>query len=455
MQPEILVMDEPTAMLDPSGRQEVLRTIADLRAATGVTVVLITHHMDECIDADRLLVVSDGKLVLDGAPKDVFSRVEQMRSIGLDVPATTETLYELRDAGRMCRSARSPTRKPPMPLSAGSEIKSISKGFSLCPISVWSLSGAYTAPGLRLKRSLSTILISPSPPVSTRRCSVIPAAARARSSSILNGLLKPAAGRVLLGEEDIHRSRRRCAVRFRVGLVFQYPEYQLFEETVYRDIAFGPKNMGLNEQEVDEHVRFGAKFAGVDESLFEASPLDLSGGQKRRIAIAGVMAMKPEVLVLDEPMAGLDPPGAARSLQTSPNTIAPRGAPLCSSRTIWTSPRKTPSGSSSCGAARSRSTARRRRSLPTPRSFVKWVSAFRAQPLRRGAARARRCCSAGHLYPARSRRGPARREGGRRMLKDITLGQYFPGNTIVHRLDPRTKLIAVVLYIAALFTANN
>ena len=96
--------------------------------------------------------------------------------------------------------------------------------------------------------------------------------------------------------------------------MFQYPEYQLFEETVYRDIAFGPKNMGLNEQEVDEHVRFGAKFAGVDESLFEASPLDLSGGQKRRIAIAGVMAMKPEVLVLDEPMAGLDPAGCREIL---------------------------------------------------------------------------------------------------------------------------------------------
>ena len=104
----------------------------------------------------------------------------------------------------------------------------------------------------------------------------------------LNGLLKPAAGRVLLGEEDIHRSKEALrAVRFRVGLVFQYPEYQLFEETVYRDIAFGPKNMGLNEQEVDEHVRFGAKFAGVDESLFEASPLDLSGGQKRRIGDCG------------------------------------------------------------------------------------------------------------------------------------------------------------------------
>ena len=178
MQPEILVMDEPTAMLDPSGRQEVLRTIADLRAATGVTVVLITHHMDECIDADRLLVVSDGKLVL------ALNRC--VRSVWTFPPRRKRSM-SCAPPGRMCRSARSPTRKPPMPLSAGSEIKSISKGFSLCPISVWSLSGAYTAPGLRLKRSLSTILISPSPPVSMRRCSVIPAAARARLSSISTG----------------------------------------------------------------------------------------------------------------------------------------------------------------------------------------------------------------------------------------------------------------------------
>lgn len=116
MQPEILVMDEPTAMLDPSGRQEVLRTIADLRAATGVTVVLITHHMDECIDADRLLVVSDGKLVLDGAPKDVFSRVEQMRSIVWTFPPRRKRSMSCAPPGRMCRSARSPMRKPPMPL---------------------------------------------------------------------------------------------------------------------------------------------------------------------------------------------------------------------------------------------------------------------------------------------------------------------------------------------------
>jgi len=130
----------------------------------------------------------------------------------------------------------------------------------------------------------------------------------------LNGLLQPASGRVLLDGEDINRSKEALrAVRFRVGLVFQYPEYQLFEETVYKDIAFGPKNMGLSEAEIAERVRRGAHFAGVDESLFDSSPLELSGGQKRRIAIAGVMAMEPDVLVLDEPIAGLDPAGC-RSL---------------------------------------------------------------------------------------------------------------------------------------------
>jgi len=132
----------------------------------------------------------------------------------------------------------------------------------------------------------------------------------------LNGLLAPDEGRVLLDGEDIHRSKEALrAVRFKVGLVFQYPEYQLFEETVYKDIAFGPRNMGLSEAEVGEHVRRGAHFAGVDEELFSASPLDLSGGQKRRIAIAGVMAMEPDVLVLDEPIAGLDPAGCRSVLR--------------------------------------------------------------------------------------------------------------------------------------------
>ena len=126
----------------------------------------------------------------------------------------------------------------------------------------------------------------------------------------LNGLLKPTSGSVFLDGEDIWTSKKSVRhARFRVGLVFQYPEYQLFEETVYKDIAFGPRNMGLNQQEIDRRVREASGFVGLTEQQLKTSPFDLSGGQKRRVAIAGVIAMEPEVLILDEPTAGLDPAG--------------------------------------------------------------------------------------------------------------------------------------------------
>lgn len=126
----------------------------------------------------------------------------------------------------------------------------------------------------------------------------------------MNGLLKPTSGTVELDGEDIWKNKKTTRqARFRVGLVFQYPEYQLFEETVYKDIAFGPKNMGLKAEEIDRRVREAAGFVGLTQKQLEASPFDLSGGQKRRVAIAGVIAMEPEVLILDEPTAGLDPVG--------------------------------------------------------------------------------------------------------------------------------------------------
>ena len=126
----------------------------------------------------------------------------------------------------------------------------------------------------------------------------------------LNGLLKPTSGKVLLDGQDIWSDKKLTRqARFRVGLVFQYPEYQLFEETVYKDIAFGPKNMGLSKAEIDRRVREAAGFVGLTDAQLEVSPFDLSGGQKRRVAIAGVIAMEPEVLILDEPTAGLDPSG--------------------------------------------------------------------------------------------------------------------------------------------------
>lgn len=131
----------------------------------------------------------------------------------------------------------------------------------------------------------------------------------------LNGLLKPSSGQVLLRGEDIWASKEATrAARFQVGLVFQYPEYQLFEETVYKDIAFGPKNMGLDDREIDRRVREAAAFVELPDDALEKSPFELSGGQKRRVAIAGVIAMEPCVLILDEPTAGLDPAGVERIL---------------------------------------------------------------------------------------------------------------------------------------------
>lgn len=131
----------------------------------------------------------------------------------------------------------------------------------------------------------------------------------------LNALLKPTSGKITVDGEDINADKISAKnVRYKVGLVFQYPEYQLFEETVYADIAFGPKNMGLSATEIDERVREAAHFVGVTDEQFEKSPLELSGGQKRRVAIAGVIAMRPGVLILDEPTAGLDPAGCEQIL---------------------------------------------------------------------------------------------------------------------------------------------
>ncbi len=136
----------------------------------------------------------------------------------------------------------------------------------------------------------------------------------------LNGLLKASSGSVLLDGKNIHENKQTLFdARFRVGLCFQYPEYQLFEETVYKDIAFGPTNMGLSKGEIDERVRSAAKYVGIPDEMLSKSPFDLSGGEKRRVAIAGVISMEPEILILDEPTSGLDPMGREQILELIKN----------------------------------------------------------------------------------------------------------------------------------------
>ncbi len=201
----------------------------------------------------------------------------------------------------------------------------------------------------------------------------------------LNGLLKPTSGQVLFDGADIWEDKSRTRqVRCQVGLVFQYPEYQLFEETVYQDIAFGPKNMGLDGDEVDRRVKQSARFVGLEPGVLEKSPFDLSGGQKRRVAIAGVIAMEPRVLVLDEPTAGLDPE-ARESLfaniergwspfwATSGNTTRPTTPPSSWCPTPWRRWPGRQNGWWSSTRGPSPSRGPRRRSLPTGTSWRPWA----------------------------------------------------------------------------------
>ena len=323
MQPDCIVLDEPTAMLDPAGRKEVLSTAHRLCREKGITVVLITHHMNECVDADRLLVVSDGQIAADDIPERVFSQVELMQSLGLSVPETAMLLHTLN-----ARGFHLPMEALHTEACAQAIALALPKGGVRAPEpegGAVSADPANAPKEGKLRVSALTHTYSVGTPFEKVAVEDVDLAlpggslvglightGSGKSTLIqhLDGLLKPTSGSVLLDEKDIHSSKALLRdARFRVGLVFQYPEYQLFEETVFRDIAFGPKNMGLSEAEIDERVREAARFTGVPEEVFEHSPLELSGGQKRRVAIAGVIAMRPEVLVLDEPTAGLDPQG--------------------------------------------------------------------------------------------------------------------------------------------------
>ena len=324
MEPACIVLDEPTAMLDPAGRREVIATAHRLCREKGITIVLITHHMNECVDADRLIVMSQGRLVADGTPQAVFSQVELLRREGLTVPDTTALLWELNRAGMHlplealhpedCAAVIAAALPRDLPAAVGEaqavphrEIPPEDKDRPL--VQTTGLTHLYS-PGTPFERvAVDHVDLRI---FKGAFVGLIGHTGSGKSTLIqhLNGLLRPTSGQVLLDGQDIHASKERLrAARFQVGLVFQYPEYQLFEETVFRDIAFGPKNMGLSETEIDQRVREAAYFTGVPEEVFERSPLDLSGGQKRRVAIAGVIAMRPEVLILDEPTAGLDPVG--------------------------------------------------------------------------------------------------------------------------------------------------
>ena len=320
MRPKCIVLDEPTAMLDPNGRKEVLRTVEELRKKEKVTVILITHYMEEVIGADRVIVMDKGHIVMDGTTKEIFSQVERLKELRLDVPQVTLLAYELKKNGLPIADGILTTEELVKELEkcncktgnvANTRIeKAGATDQEKEPIiEIEHLNYIYSQGTAYEKHALKDINLKL---YEGEFLGVIGHTGSGKSTLIqhLNGLLKATDGVLTYrGENICEEGYELKGLRNQVGLVFQYPEHQLFEADVLSDVCFGPKNQGLSSEECVKRAKEALELVGLSEKYYEYSPFDLSGGQKRRVAIAGVLAMKPKVLVLDEPTAGLDPKG--------------------------------------------------------------------------------------------------------------------------------------------------
>ena len=334
MRPKCIVLDEPTAMLDPNGRRDVIRIAHELNRREGITIILITHYMEETVDADRILVMDNGRVTMDGTPREIFARVEELKALHLDVPQVTELAHRLAARGLplpevVLTIPEFVEAMAAVPHKAARSMASDSEGDAAEADSPAS-SDASSDDILEL-RSISYIY-NPGTPMERRVLddismkigredfvAIIGHTGSGKSTLIqhMDGLLKATSGDILFHGSSIYAEGFDMkTLRSKVVLVFQYPEHQLFEADVLSDVCFGPRNLGLDRAQAEERAREALAMVGVKEKYFSRSPFELSGGQKRRVAIAGALAMRPEILVLDEPTAGLDPGGRDDILDT-------------------------------------------------------------------------------------------------------------------------------------------
>lgn len=331
MKPKCIVLDEPTAMLDPQGRKEVMDIIKSLNENENITVILITHHMNEAIMAKKVVVIDDGKIALQGTPREVFSNVEQIKKLKLDMPQIMELSYELYKCGKFGRYdilTIDEFVKDIEKLSNSQNDKDIAdkedakdkedandtedtedtRNKSIEPIlSLKNVCLKYEENTSMEVKALDDISLDI---YNDEFIGIIGHTGSGKSSlvQVMNGLIKANGGEVTYKGENIQdKSFDKKRLHLDVGLVFQYPESQFFEETVLKDVMFGPLNKGMSDEEAKKAAKEALKTLGIGENYYNDSPFELSGGEKRRIAIAGVLAMNPEIIILDEPTAGLDP----------------------------------------------------------------------------------------------------------------------------------------------------
>lgn len=325
MKPKCIVLDEPTAMLDPQGRKEVMDIIKSLNENENITVILITHHMNEAIMAKKVVVIDDGKIALQGTPRDVFSNVEQIKKLKLDMPQIMELSYELYKCGKFDRYdiltidefvkeiekiSNSQNDKDMADIADKEDTEDVedTRNKSIEPIlSLRNVSLKYEENTFMEVKALDDISLDI---YNDEFIGIIGHTGSGKSSlvQVMNGLIKANGGEITYKGENIQdKSFDKKRLHLDVGLVFQYPESQLFEETVLKDVMFGPLNKGMSEEEAKKAAKEALEMLGIGENYYNDSPFELSGGEKRRIAIAGVLAMNPEIIILDEPTAGLDP----------------------------------------------------------------------------------------------------------------------------------------------------
>lgn len=353
MEPRVLILDEASSMLDPRGRKGLMKACRALRDR-GMTIVMITHFMEEAAEADRVAVFRAGRVAMLGTPEEILTRADELAQFNLDMPASCCLGRALREKGvPVCAQVReadmvaeivqayaerSGTDIAGQPSASDSHVldngSSAADGIAasepVIEISHLSHSYSLSARERRRWRKRSTAADAsskqalwgndPNSPWALRDVSLTvhrgeflglaghTGSGKSTLVQHLNGLIRPQEGSVCALGLDLSNKKDAAAVKAKVGVVFQYPERQLFAETVAQDVAFGPRNLGLLQDEVARRVASSLARVGLDLAVIgDKSPFELSGGQQRRVAFAGVLAMEPEVLVLDEPMAGLDP----------------------------------------------------------------------------------------------------------------------------------------------------
>ena len=353
MEPRVLILDEASSMLDPRGRKGLMKACRALHDR-GMTIVMITHFMEEAAEADRVAVFQAGRIAMLGKPEEILTRADELAQLNLDMPAScclgralrekgVSVCAQVREADMVAEIAqayaeRSGTDIAGQPSASDSHVldngSSAADGIAASEpvIEISHLSHSYSLSARErrrwCRRSTTADASSkqalwgndPSSPwalrdvsLTVRRGEFLGLAGHTGSGKStlvqhLNGLIRPQEGSVCALGLDLSNKKDAAAVKAKVGVVFQYPERQLFAETVAQDVAFGPRNLGLPQDEVARRVASSLARVGLDlAAIGDKSPFELSGGQQRRVAFAGVLAMEPEVLVLDEPMAGLDP----------------------------------------------------------------------------------------------------------------------------------------------------